>query len=97
MRVKRGSRKAERGILSSAKGQRAKPAKLANLQNSRQVAGRIDSQKSWHWRKCTEFVPGPRYQLREQRVSYHINLGPKNDDIKVGKGYFWNNNIEISI
>ena len=37
------------------------------------------------------------FQLREPGVSYLIDFGPKNDDIGAENGYFWNNNIEISI
>ena len=37
------------------------------------------------------------FQLRESGVSYLIDFDPKNDDIGAENGYFWNNNIEISI
>jgi hypothetical protein len=37
------------------------------------------------------------FQLREPRVSYLAHFDPKNDDIGAENGYFWNNNIEISI
>ena len=30
-------------------------------------------------------------------VSYHIDFGPKNDDIGAENGYFWNTNVDISI
>jgi hypothetical protein len=30
-------------------------------------------------------------------ISYHLDFGSKNDDIGAENGYFWNNNIEISI
>jgi len=40
---------------------------------------------------------GEAFQLREPGVSYLIDFGPKNDDIGAENGYFWNNNIEISI
>jgi hypothetical protein len=33
---------------------------------------------------------GEAFQLREPGVSYHIDFGPKNDDIAAGNGYFWN-------
>ena len=36
-------------------------------------------------------------QLREPGVSYYIDFGPKNDHIGAENGYFWNNNVEISI
>jgi hypothetical protein len=37
------------------------------------------------------------FQLREPGVSYLIDFEPKNDDIGAKNGYFWNNNVEISI
>jgi putative transposase len=37
------------------------------------------------------------FQLREPGVSYHVDFGPKNDDIGPENGYFWNNNLKISI
>ena len=37
------------------------------------------------------------FQLREPRVSYPLDLGPKNDDIEAENGYFWNDDIYISI
>ena len=37
------------------------------------------------------------FQLREPGVSYLVDFGPKNDDIAAENGYFWNNNLEISI
>jgi hypothetical protein len=37
------------------------------------------------------------FQLREPAVSYLSDFDPKNDDIGAVNGYFWNNNIEISI
>ena len=37
------------------------------------------------------------FRLREPGVSYHINFGPKNDDIGAENGYFWNDNVEISV
>jgi hypothetical protein len=37
------------------------------------------------------------FQLREPAVSYLSDFDPKNDDIGAANGYFWNNNIEISI
>ena len=36
------------------------------------------------------------FQLREPRVSYHFNFGPKNKDIGAENGYFWNTNVNIS-
>ena len=40
---------------------------------------------------------GEAFQLREPGVSYLVDFGPKNDDIGVENGYFWDNNIEIPI
>jgi len=40
---------------------------------------------------------GEAFQLREPGVSYLVDFGPKNNDIGAENGYFWNNNIEISI
>jgi hypothetical protein len=37
------------------------------------------------------------FQLREPRVSYHVDFDPENDDIGAENGYFWNTNIDISI
>ena len=37
------------------------------------------------------------FQLREQEVSYLVVFDAKNDDIGADNGYFWNNNIDISI
>ena len=37
------------------------------------------------------------FQLRESGVSYLADFGPKNDDIGEKSGYFWKNNIEISM
>jgi putative transposase len=37
------------------------------------------------------------FQLREPGVYYLVDFGPKNVDIGAENGYFWNNNIEISI
>jgi hypothetical protein len=35
--------------------------------------------------------------IGQRKSSYHIDFGPKNDDIGAENGYLWNNNIEISI
>jgi putative transposase len=40
---------------------------------------------------------GKAFQLREPGVSYLVNFGPKNDDIGAENGYFWNNDLKISI
>ena len=37
------------------------------------------------------------FQLREPRVSYLVDFGPKNDDIGAENGYFWNNNYSPNI
>jgi len=37
------------------------------------------------------------FQLREPGVSYLVDIDPKNDHIAAENGYFWNNNVEISI
>jgi putative transposase len=37
------------------------------------------------------------FQLREPGVSYLVDFDLKNDDIRDENGYFWNNNVEISI
>ena len=37
------------------------------------------------------------FQLREPGVSYLVDFGPKNDDIGAENGYFWNNDLKISI
>ena len=37
------------------------------------------------------------FQLREPGVSYLADFDFKNDDIEADHGYFWNNNVEISI
>jgi putative transposase len=37
------------------------------------------------------------FQLREPGVSYLVYFDPKNEDIGAENGYFWNNNVEISI
>ena len=37
------------------------------------------------------------FHLRESGVSYHTHFGFKNGDIGDENGYFWNNNVEISI
>ncbi len=81
----------QEAALRQAQGKRAAPRQARD----RQAA--VNSQKSWHWSKGTEFVTGPRYQLREPGVCYHIDFGPKNSDIGAENGYFWNNNIENSI
>jgi hypothetical protein len=43
------------------------------------------------------FFIGQRKSSVYERSSYHIDFGPKNDDIGAENGYLWNNNIEISI
>jgi putative transposase len=48
-------------------------------------------------RAVLETETAEAFQLREPGVSYLVNFGPKNEDIGAKNGYFWNNNIEISI
>jgi hypothetical protein len=36
------------------------------------------------------------FQIRKPGVSYHIDFGPKNDDIGAENGYFWDTNVNIS-
>jgi hypothetical protein len=43
------------------------------------------------------FESAEAFKLREPEVFYLVDFGPKNDYIGNENGYFWNNNIEISI
>jgi hypothetical protein len=37
------------------------------------------------------------FHLREPGVSYQVDFGPKNDNIRDDNRYFWENNVEISM